>query len=84
MKKIIVIFLALMVVTTFFVGCNVQVFDTTYKFDEAIVKLPDGKIIRGQVESWKDYDDGSDFIQVLFTDGSTYYTHASNVVLIAH
>lgn len=61
-------------------GCNKQMVDTTYKFDEAIIKLPNGEIVNGDVNSWIDFPDG-DQIQVK-VNGVTYLTHISNVVLI--
>lgn len=64
-----------------FTGCNKQVFDTTYNFSNAIIKLPDDKIVTGEVQSWKDYEDG-DQIQVKIDD-VTYLVHSSNVVLIS-
>ena len=64
-----------------FTGCgNRQVFDVTYTFDRAIIELPNGAIVEGEVESWRDYE--SDSIQVVI-DGVAYYTHVENVVLIA-
>lgn len=60
---------------------NKQIFDTTYTFTRAILSLPDGTVISGEVESWRDYDDG-DQIQVKI-DGVTYLVHSSNCVLIA-
>lgn len=60
---------------------NKQIFDTTYSFERAIVMLPNGDIIEGDVSSWKDYDDG-DQIQVV-VDGKTYLVHSSNIVLIS-
>ena len=65
---------------TMFAGCNKQIWDTTYKFDKAIVYLPDGTVVSGNVDSWTDYDDG-DQIQVKI-NGVTYLVHSSNVVLI--
>lgn len=61
-------------------GCNKQVFDTTYKYNRAIIQLPDGTVIDGKVQSWTDFEDG-DQIQVKI-DGVTYLVHSSNVVLI--
>ena len=60
---------------------NYDLFDTTYKFDRAVVRLPDGEIIEGAVDSWKDYEN-SDQIQVKI-DGVTYLVHSNNVALIA-
>ena len=62
-------------------GYNKELFDTIYKYDTAILSLPDGRVINGMVESWNDYDDG-DQIQVKI-NGDTYLVHASNIVLIA-
>ena len=63
-------------------GCgNMQLADTTWKFNRAVVRLKDDRVIEGPVQSWLDFD-GSDMIQVKI-DGITYLTHSSNVVLIA-
>lgn len=62
-------------------GCNQQIFDTTYRYDRAIISLPDGTVVEGKVSSWKDYEDG-DQLQIVI-DGVTYLTHATNVCLIA-
>lgn len=60
---------------------NYSFFDTVYNFDYAFVKLPNGECIEGTVKAWKDWED-SDILQVTFTDGVTYYTHSSNIVLV--
>ena len=62
-------------------GCNNQVLDTTFSFDSAIISLPNGEVITGKVQSWKDYEDG-DQIQVKI-DGTMYLVHSSNVALIS-
>lgn len=59
---------------------NWQIVDTTWNYDYAILELPDGRIIEGDVETWKDYEN-SDSVQVKI-DGITYYTHLENVVLM--
>ncbi len=41
---------------------------------------PNGEIIEGEVDSWRDYEDG-DQIQVII-DGVTYLVHAANTVLM--
>lgn len=65
-----------------FTGCgNQALFDTTYSFERAIIFLPDGTSIEGEVELWTDYE-GSDMIQVTI-DGKTYLTHSSNVIMIS-
>ena len=81
-KKIICLLLAVVVILTTicFAGCNMSVIDTTYSFDKAMIYMPDGTVVKGRVESWKDYED-SDAIQVEI-DGKVYYTFLNNVVLI--
>ena len=82
MKKLIVIILTLLVLTTALNGCgNRQLFDTTYNFDRAIIYMPNGEIIEGKIDSWIDYEDG-DQIQVKI-NGKTYLVHSSNIALIA-
>lgn len=55
-------------------------FDTNWRFDTAQIAMPDGTVVQGRVDSWRDYEDG-DQLQVTI-DGTTYLTHAANVVLI--
>lgn len=59
---------------------NRSLIDTKYRFDRAIIQLPNGEIVDGKVTSWLDYDD-SDAVQVTI-DGKTYLTHYTNVCLI--
>ena len=42
----------------------------TYRYDEAIVNLMDGTVVRGRLEKWWEYD-GSDMLQVKI-DGAIY------------
>lgn len=60
---------------------NKQMFDATYRFDYAIIVMPDGNTIEGQLDSWTDFEDG-DQIQIKI-DGVTYLTHIENVVLLS-
>ena len=76
MKKILVALIMAVTLT----GCNKQIVDFTYTFDSAIIELPNGEVIGGKVDSWKDYEDG-DQIQVTI-DGVTYLVHSSNICLI--
>ena len=62
-------------------SCNMGVADTVYKFDYAIIALPNGEAIEGSVDKWIDFE-GSDMIQVKI-DGKWYLTHSVNVLLIA-
>lgn len=74
------IFFIILFVYMLLSGCNKQVFDTTFKYNRAIIQLPNGTVIDGKVQSWTDFEDG-DQIQVK-VDGKTYLVHSSNVVLI--
>lgn len=59
-------------------GCNKQVIDLTYEYSQAQIKMPDGTVIEGKVDSWNDYE--GDQLQVKI-NGTTYLVHSSNVVL---
>jgi len=80
MKRILLALLALTAALLLTACGNRTVIDTVYTFDRAIIALPDGSYIKGEVESWRDFEDG-DQLQVTI-DGVTYLTHSSNVVLI--
>lgn len=69
------------VILTQLTSCNRAMVDFTYEFDRAVISLPNGYMIEGNVEKWIDFD-GSDMIQVKI-DGTWYLTHSSNVVLIS-
>lgn len=64
-----------------FAGCNRQLIDTNFYFNRAILMLPNGEVVEGNVTSWRDFEDG-DQIQVTM-NGVTYLVHSSNVALIA-
>lgn len=82
MKRVVLLVIFLVIILVSCTGCyNKQLFDTTYHYDRAIVKLPNGEIVEGRVISWTDFDDG-DSIQVKI-DGKMYLTHISNVCLIS-
>ena len=71
----------LMLVVFMFASCdNKRIIDTTYKFDYVQIEMPNGTIVEGKVESWKDFDDG-DQMQVTI-NGETYLTHISRMVMI--
>ena len=74
------LFVLAVLVVLLVTGCNRQVVDLNYKFDRAIIKLPDGEVVSGAVESWRDYEDG-DQIQIKI-DGTLYLVHSMNCVLI--
>ncbi len=79
-KKLIATVLALGMVISMS-GCgNRQMIDLTYNYKYAVISLPNGDIVEGAVESWRDYDDG-DQLQIT-VDGVTYLLHAANVALM--
>ena len=59
---------------------NKTIIDLTYAYDTAIIKLPNGEVVQGKVESWTDYKDG-DQLQIK-VNGKVYLVHSANVVLI--
>ena len=79
-KIYLVVLVVLMVVGFILTGCNKQLIDTTQYYDRAILSLPDGTIVEGKVQSWKDYE--GDQIQVKI-NGTYYLVHSSNIALIA-
>lgn len=79
-KKLLLVVAGAIGVCILITGCNRQIVDTTLTFDKAIISLPNGEIVEGEVTSWKDYEDG-DQIQVKI-NGKTYLVHSSNVALI--
>lgn len=59
---------------------NKEIFTNVYKFNYAQIKLVNGNIIEGEVDTWSN-GDKNDTIRVTLKDGKSYLTHASNVVL---
>lgn len=84
--KTIKIIMALMVMLTamaVFTSCNKGgvIFDTHWKFERAIIRLPNGDVIDVNVKKWYDYTN-SDQIQVETVDGKVYVVHSVNIALI--
>ena len=50
----------------------------TYSYSWAQFKMPDGSIVEGKLNSWKDYD--GEQIQVTI-DGTTYLVSSINLVM---
>ena len=63
------------------IGGNKDWNDTVYRYDTAVISLPNGEIIEGEVENWRDYEDGEQ-LQIKI-NGVTYLVHSENVVLMA-
>lgn len=79
MKKILALMMVLAIIACMCCSCNKQIIDFTYKFDYAIIQLPNGNVVEGKVSSWKDYE--GDQIQVVI-DGVTYLVHSADIVLM--
>lgn len=81
MKKKLLVLLATVAMVASLTGCgNMTLIDTTYTFDYAIVKLANGEIVEGEVETWCDYE--GEQIQITFKDGNTYLVSSVNASLI--
>lgn len=61
-------------------GCNRGLVDLNYRYTYAEVSLPGGRIMKGKISTWWDYEN-SDSVQVKFDNGRVVYTHLANVVL---
>ena len=77
-KKIV---FAAVLTTMMLVGCNKQIIDFTYSYKYAIIKMPDGSIVEGEVQSWADYE--GEQLQIVI-DGNTYLANSVNVVMMTH
>lgn len=80
MKKILA-FLLVLVVMFCMTACNETILDTRYYFDRAMIHLPDGETVSGNVDRWWSYG-GSDQLQIVI-DGKAYHVHSMNAALIA-
>ena len=78
MKKILTVCVSALAGIMLMTGCNKQVVDLTYNYSWTQLKMPDGTIVEGKLNSWDDYE--GDQLQVKI-DGVTYLAHSSNVVL---
>ncbi len=80
-KKIVALLLGLTLAVSTLTGCgNKDVWDMVYTFDYAIIKLPNGEIVEGKVQSWTDYEGEQLQIKI---NGETYLTSSVNCTLIA-
>lgn len=80
MKKILLGLLACAAALCFTSCGNYQLVDTVYRYDYAIICLPNGETVEGSIESWTDYEGEQLQIKI---DGRYYLAHSANVVLIA-
>lgn len=59
---------------------NKEVLNDVYKFNYAQVKLLDGSVVDGELETWSQRSE-NDTIRVTLKDRKSYLTHASNIIL---
>ena len=83
-RKVVILTAVLLVLTGVSVICkgcgNMSILDLHWTFDEAIVKMPDGKCERIKLVGWHDFEQ-SDMIQIE-TEEQVFCTHSANVILI--
>lgn len=76
MRKILAVLLVLLCLT----GCNYRVLDLQYNYKYAIIELPNGEIVEGEIQSWSDSESDSVCIRV---NGIDYYTSTNKAVLMS-
>ena len=84
MKKILACILILALLALSLCSCdgfNYDVVDTQFKFDKAIVVLPNGERMEIALKSWRDYENGEQ-LQLTSTDGTVYLVSSYNCILI--
>lgn len=79
-KKLLAAILALGMALSLAECGNRQMIDLTYSYKYAIISLPNGEIVEGKVDSWKDFEDG-DQLQIT-VDDVTYLVHATDAALM--
>ena len=79
-KKLFAAILALGMVFSMSACGNRQMIDLTYNYKYAIISLPNCDIVEGDVDSWRDYEDG-DQIQIAI-GGVVYLVHATDAILM--
>jgi hypothetical protein len=81
MKKLITLTLVLALLVTMLTGCgNMNLWDTNYTFDRAIIKMPDGTTLEVEIKQWCDYE--GEQVQIIAKDGTVYLVSTYNCILI--
>ena len=81
MKKAIAIIILVCLLLAMVSCGNMDLIDTVYRYDKAIISFPDGTSKTIEVLSWTDYEDG-DQLQITAEDGTVYLVHSVNCVLV--
>ena len=62
-------------------GCgNLDLLDTNYTYDVAVVRWPDGTVREIPIRQWSDYE--GEQIQIIAKDGAIYLISMNNAVLV--
>lgn len=64
---------------TLLTGCNKQIVDLNYTYNYAVIQLPNGEIVEGEIQTWTDYE--GEQLQVKI-DGIVYLCSSYNCVLM--
>lgn len=81
MKKLIILTLVLALLVTMLTSCgNMDLWDTNYTFDRAIIKMPDGEVLEVEIKQWCDYE--GEQVQIVAKDGTVYLVSTYNCILI--
>ena len=79
--SILVLLIVAAVMITTMSGCNKLLIDTQMQFSYGIICLPDGSIVKGEIQNWTDFEDG-DQLQITIK-GITYLVHSTDAVLMS-
>ena len=64
------------------IGCgNMDMLDTNYTYNRAIIYLANSESIEVEVKQWRDYEN-SEQVQIVTPDGTVYLTSSYNCTLI--
>jgi hypothetical protein len=67
-------------ISYFLIGCNREIFDTTWRYDTAVIRWPDGSMKTIKIRSWRDYE--GEQIQITDREGNVYLVSSFNTDLI--
>jgi len=79
-KSLAIGYILITALVTLLTGCNKQIVDLDYTYNYAIIQLPNGDVVEGKVDSWKDYEDGEQ-LQIKI-NGTIYLCSSYNCVLL--
>lgn len=80
MKKLVLLVLTAVLAVTLCSCGNMDMFDTNYTYDYAIVSFPDGSVQTIEIDQWTDYE--GEQIQIIAKDGTIYLVNSVNCILI--